>query len=42
MMAEQLPGATIDDIIEAAKAGNVSALRVFEDAGMHLAWGWPP
>ncbi len=39
MMAEQLPGATIDDIIEAAKAGNVSALRVFEDAGMHLAWG---
>ena len=39
MMAEQLPEATIDDIIEAAKAGNVSALRVFEDAGMHLAWG---
>jgi predicted NBD/HSP70 family sugar kinase len=39
MMAEQLPGATIDDIIEAAEAGNVSALRVFEDAGMHLAWG---
>jgi predicted NBD/HSP70 family sugar kinase len=39
MMAEQLPGAGIDDIIEAAKAGNVSALRVFEDAGLHLAWG---
>jgi predicted NBD/HSP70 family sugar kinase len=39
MMAQQLPGAGIDDIIEAAKAGNVSALRVFEDAGMHLAWG---
>ena len=39
MMAEQLPDAGIDDIIEAAKAGNVSALRVFEDAGMHLAWG---
>jgi predicted NBD/HSP70 family sugar kinase len=39
MMAEQLPGATIDDIIAAAKTGNVSALRVFEDAGMHLAWG---
>ena len=39
MMAEQLPDAGIDDIIEAAKAGNVSALRVFEDAGLHLAWG---
>jgi predicted NBD/HSP70 family sugar kinase len=39
MMAEQLPAAGIDDIIEAAKAGNVSALRVFEDAGLHLAWG---
>ena len=39
MMAEQLPDAGIDDIIEAAKAGNVSAQRVFEDAGLHLAWG---
>jgi predicted NBD/HSP70 family sugar kinase len=39
MMAEQLPDAGIDDIIEAAKAGNVSALRVFEDAGLHLGWG---
>jgi predicted NBD/HSP70 family sugar kinase len=39
MMAEQLPDAGIDEIIEAAKAGNVSALRVFEDAGLHLAWG---
>ena len=29
----------IDDIIEAAKAGNVSALRVFEDAGLHLGVG---
>jgi predicted NBD/HSP70 family sugar kinase len=39
MMAEQLPDAGIDDIIAAAKAGNVSALRVFEDAGLHLGWG---
>jgi predicted NBD/HSP70 family sugar kinase len=39
MMAEHLPGAGIDDIIEAARQGNVSALRVFEDAGLHLGWG---
>ena len=39
MMGEQLPDARIDDIIEAAKQGNVSALRVFEDAGLHLGWG---
>jgi predicted NBD/HSP70 family sugar kinase len=39
MMAEQLPGASIDDVIKAAKAGNVSALRVFEDAGLRLGWG---
>ena len=39
MMGEQLPDAGIDDVIDAAKAGNVSALRVFEDAGLHLGWG---
>jgi len=39
MMAQQLPHAGIDDIIKAAEAGNVSALRVFEDAGLHLGWG---
>ena len=39
MMAEQLPDAGIDEIIAAAQAGNVSALRVFEDAGLHLGWG---
>ena len=39
MMAEHLPGASVDAIIEAAKQGNVSALRVFEDAGLHLGWG---
>ncbi len=39
MMREQLPDAGIDDVIEAARNGNVAALRVFEDAGLHLAWG---
>jgi predicted NBD/HSP70 family sugar kinase len=39
MMRSQLPDAGIDEIIKAAKDGNVSALRVFEDAGLHLGWG---
>ncbi|MFL6159629.1 MAG: ROK family protein [Marmoricola sp.] len=39
MMGDQMPGAGVDEIIEAAKQGNVSALRVFEDAGLHLGWG---
>ena len=39
MMADQMPGADVDAIIEAARQGNVSALRVFEDAGLHLGWG---
>jgi predicted NBD/HSP70 family sugar kinase len=39
MMHEQMPGSNIDDIIEAARHGNVAALRVFEDAGLHLGWG---
>jgi len=39
MMHEQMPDAGIDEIIEAARHGNVSALRVFEDAGLHLGWG---
>ncbi len=39
MMADQMPGAGVDGIIEAAQQGNVSALRVFEDAGLHLGWG---
>jgi predicted NBD/HSP70 family sugar kinase len=39
MMGEQMPEAGIDDIIDAARHGNVSALRVFEDAGLHLGWG---
>ncbi|HLN78522.1 MAG TPA: ROK family transcriptional regulator [Nocardioidaceae bacterium] len=38
-LAAQLPGASIDQIVAAAKDGNVSALRMFEDAGLHLGWG---
>ncbi len=39
MMRTQLPEAGIDDVIAAARNGNVAALRVFEDAGLHLGWG---
>lgn len=39
MAAGQLPGATVDELIEAARGGNVSALRVLEDVGSHLGWG---
>jgi predicted NBD/HSP70 family sugar kinase len=39
MMAEQMPDATVDDLVRAAREGNVAALRVFEDAGLHLGWG---
>lgn len=39
MLADQFPGATIEDLVSAAREGNVSALRTFEDAGLHLGWG---
>jgi len=39
LLAGQLPNASMDEIVEAAQSGNVSALRMFEDAGMHLGWG---
>lgn len=39
MLGEQLPGATLDEAIEQAQHGNVAAMRVFEDAGLHLGWG---
>lgn len=39
MMKAQLPGATLDDVVAAAHAGNVSAQRSIEDAGRHLGWG---
>jgi predicted NBD/HSP70 family sugar kinase len=38
MMHTQLPGAGVDEIVAAAKAGNVSAVRALEDAGLHLGW----
>lgn len=38
-LESQMPGAGIDEIVVAAKGGNVSALRMFEDAGLHLGWG---
>jgi len=34
-----MPGADIEEIVAAAKSGDVSALRMFEDAGLHLGWG---
>jgi predicted NBD/HSP70 family sugar kinase len=39
MMAHQIPGATVADIVDAGRAGHMGALRVFEDAGLHLGWG---
>ncbi|GGF54951.1 transcriptional regulator [Marmoricola endophyticus] len=39
LMADQLPGARIADLVEAAREGNAAAVRVFEDAGLHLGWG---
>lgn len=39
MMADQLEVTGIEQVIEAARRGNVAALRVFEDSGLHLGWG---
>jgi glucokinase-like ROK family protein len=39
LLASQLPDSSIDEIIAAAQGGNVSAVRMFEDAGRHLGWG---
>lgn len=38
-VADQFPDGSVDDIVTAAKEGNVTALRMFEDAGRHLGWG---
>jgi predicted NBD/HSP70 family sugar kinase len=38
LMESALPGATTEDIVAAARGGNVSALRALEDAGLHLGW----
>src|SRR6478672_5257709 len=39
LMGAQLPHAGLDAVVEAARNGNVSAQRAFEDAGLHLGWG---
>ena len=39
MMSGQLPDSDLDHVVAAARAGNVSARRAFEDAGLHLGWG---
>ena len=38
-LGDQFPGAGIDDFVAAAREGKVAALRMFEDAGLHLGWG---
>lgn len=38
LLQSQLSGAGIDEIVAAARGGNVAALRVLEDAGLHLGW----
>jgi len=39
LLAAHLPNATLDEMIAEARKGNVPAVRVFEDAGLHLGWG---
>jgi predicted NBD/HSP70 family sugar kinase len=39
MLSGQLPGASLDDAVAAAREGNVAAQRALEDAGLHLGWG---
>lgn len=39
LVAGQFPGAGLSEVIAAAEEGNVSARRLFEDAGLHLGWG---
>lgn len=39
LLRGQFPDASIDEIISAAGEGHVSALRTFEDAGLHVGWG---
>lgn len=39
LMRAQMPGADLEQMIEAAVRGNAAAKRVFEDVGLHLGWG---
>jgi predicted NBD/HSP70 family sugar kinase len=38
LASPQLPGATFDDVVAAASAGHMAAVRILEDAGLHLGW----
>lgn len=39
MLAERFPNATFAEIVAAGAAGDIGALRVFEDVARHLGWG---
>ena len=39
LVSGHLPGATLDDVLRAARQGNLGARRALEDAGLHLGWG---
>jgi predicted NBD/HSP70 family sugar kinase len=39
LVTHQSRDADLDDVVAAALAGNVAALRILEDAGLHLGWG---
>ncbi len=39
LLADQLPGADLPEIVQAATRGNAAAVRAIEDAGHHLGWG---
>jgi predicted NBD/HSP70 family sugar kinase len=39
LIAHQSREADVEDVLAAALAGNVAALRILEDAGLHLGWG---
>ena len=38
LVSATLPGATLQDLVDEATRGNVSAQRALEDAGLHLGW----
>ena len=38
LVSPTLPDATLQDLVDEATAGNVSAQRALEDAGLHLGW----
>jgi predicted NBD/HSP70 family sugar kinase len=38
LVSATLPGATLQDLVDEATSGHVSAQRALEDAGLHLGW----